>query len=149
MRPKAISPEQREDVIAHGRLGFWGPYNYFRSQGEACADTIFGADGGYEMEWVVEDNENRVYSPADQIWRKFPSPSQAPAVSRLFGQRPCFRFGSLFPRHPPDMRIEFFAHRLRIRYPILECRPPAACSFKVDAPGSQRRRSRSKLPSPR
>jgi uncharacterized protein len=35
MRPKPISPEQREDVIAHIAAGLVGAYRYFRSQREA------------------------------------------------------------------------------------------------------------------
>jgi uncharacterized protein len=35
MRPKPISPEQREDVIAHMAVGLLGAYQYFRAQREA------------------------------------------------------------------------------------------------------------------
>jgi len=39
MRPKTISPEQREDVIAHMAVGLLGACEYFRSPREAYADT--------------------------------------------------------------------------------------------------------------
>jgi uncharacterized protein len=35
MRPEPISPEQREDVIAHMAAGLMGAYQYFRGQREA------------------------------------------------------------------------------------------------------------------
>ena len=41
MRPEPISPEQREDVIAHIAAGLLGAYQYFRAQREAYAKTTF------------------------------------------------------------------------------------------------------------
>ena len=35
MRPKPISPEQREDIIVHMAVGLLGAYQYFRAQREA------------------------------------------------------------------------------------------------------------------
>jgi uncharacterized protein len=40
-RTKPISPEQRNDVIAHMAAGLLGAYQYFRSQREAYAGTGF------------------------------------------------------------------------------------------------------------
>ena len=40
MRPKPISPEQREDVMAHMAASA-GRYRYFRQRREAHADTAF------------------------------------------------------------------------------------------------------------
>ena len=44
MRPKPISPEQRENVIAHMAAGLVGAYRYFRSQREAYAHTTFAPE---------------------------------------------------------------------------------------------------------
>jgi uncharacterized protein len=41
MRPKPISPEQREEVIVHMAAGLLGAYRYFREQREAYADVSF------------------------------------------------------------------------------------------------------------
>ena len=39
MRPKPITPEKREEVIAHMAAGLVGAYRYFRSQREAYASS--------------------------------------------------------------------------------------------------------------
>jgi uncharacterized protein len=41
MRPKPISPEQREDVIVRMAAGLLGAYKYFRSHRGAYDDTAF------------------------------------------------------------------------------------------------------------
>jgi len=41
MRPEPISPEKREEVIAHMAAGLLGAYRYFRSRREARADVPF------------------------------------------------------------------------------------------------------------
>jgi SEC-C motif len=41
LRPKPISPEQREDVIAPMAAGLLGAHQYFRAQREAYAGTAF------------------------------------------------------------------------------------------------------------
>jgi uncharacterized protein len=35
MRPKPISPEKREDIIAHMAVGLLGAYQYFKGQRES------------------------------------------------------------------------------------------------------------------
>jgi uncharacterized protein len=40
MRPKAISPEKREEVIVHMAAGLRGAYHYFRSHREAYAGSF-------------------------------------------------------------------------------------------------------------
>ena len=46
MRPKPISPEQREEVIVHMTAGLLGAYRYFRAQRQADADTTFTREPG-------------------------------------------------------------------------------------------------------
>jgi len=41
MRPKPISPEQREDVIVHMAAGVSGTYEYFREHRQDYASTVF------------------------------------------------------------------------------------------------------------
>jgi uncharacterized protein len=41
MRPKAISPEKREEVIVHMAAGLLRAYKYFRSEREASVGTAF------------------------------------------------------------------------------------------------------------
>ena len=41
MRPGPITPEKREDIIAHMAAGLVGAYRYFRAQRETGADTAF------------------------------------------------------------------------------------------------------------
>jgi len=41
MRPRPISPEQREDVIVHMAAGLLGAYRYFRAHRQAYAGTTF------------------------------------------------------------------------------------------------------------
>jgi uncharacterized protein len=43
-RPKAISSEQREDVIVHMAAGLVRAFQYFRSQREAHSDTTFATE---------------------------------------------------------------------------------------------------------
>jgi len=44
MRPKPISPEKREEIIAHMAAGLLGAYRYFRSRREARADVPFAPE---------------------------------------------------------------------------------------------------------
>jgi uncharacterized protein len=44
MRPDPITPEKREDIIAHMTAGLVGAYRYFRAHGEAHAGTGFAPE---------------------------------------------------------------------------------------------------------
>jgi uncharacterized protein len=44
MRPEPITPEKREDIIAHMAAGLVGAYRYFRVQRKAYADTAFAPE---------------------------------------------------------------------------------------------------------
>jgi uncharacterized protein len=44
MRPKPISPEQREEVIVHMAAGLLGAYKYFRQRREAYAEATFSPE---------------------------------------------------------------------------------------------------------
>lgn len=44
MRPKPITPEQREKAILHMAAGLLAAYQYFRAQREADASTVFVSD---------------------------------------------------------------------------------------------------------
>lgn len=44
MRPKSITAEKREDIIAHMAAGLVGAYRYFRANPKAQAGSAFVAD---------------------------------------------------------------------------------------------------------